>query len=519
MSTVVESQLDREKVSFRNPKGGAEMRSIFNPPAVVAATEKAGIELIYTNSVSTSVLNQENIFRIPRNSQSLNGENWLHVEMAAPTGEVDAILTITPNNIPDQQRYRLVYRNYVTGTVSVSASLAYNANAAALKAELEALDNWVTGDTVTFSGDLTAAATCTFVLANNANNALITARTIEVIPEALNDGGTIETNATYYVTTLSTAGVASGYFDYPGLNLITRIEINLPGKYNINFDYRTVMEDCMARMTADEKAQLLVACGGTSPSGATEFVVPLPLPWSHLVHDKTKKYNPPMALGLIADGAAEIKLFFNSAANLCNGTVGALSTILLVSEVVRTSSEDWNALKAKRDSGGLTYPGFTFRTRQSSANAVSTASPTDVTLNFLHGFDVQSLCVSPKLSTSLGSGGNAFLNQDADSYELILDGSRIWDARYKSINKYQDFLHRKNYDSVLGNPILIKFNADAEAGDSDYSGGLVVRSSDDFRLQDMTHTVGADVQFDICARIHSHLIIDSNGNVSEHNKF
>jgi hypothetical protein len=124
---------------------------------------------------------------------------------AAGTSEVQTITLTNPAN--DGGYYQLAYKGYITD------SLAYNANAAAIKAALEALPSIIDdGLTVTASGAATATFTLTFspakqVAYSNGHNANL----VKIIPTSLNDGGVFEIGATT-VTTVGAAGFTTGTY-------------------------------------------------------------------------------------------------------------------------------------------------------------------------------------------------------------------------------------------------------------------------------------------------------------------
>jgi hypothetical protein len=121
------------------------------------------------------------------------GNNW-KLAITPPAAAVSTVQTVTLNNpANDGGYYKLMFRGAVT------ASLAFNASAAAMKAALEALPSWPIGTTVTASGTAAATFTLTFAGGEPLNEP---ADYVHLLSESLNDGGVAE----FSTTTVSTAG-------------------------------------------------------------------------------------------------------------------------------------------------------------------------------------------------------------------------------------------------------------------------------------------------------------------------
>ncbi len=291
----------------------------------------------------------------------------------------------------------------------------------------------------------------------------------------------------------------------------------MPGGYRQQYDYRTVMDAALSEMNITKKEQILLAAGGVNISGAATVICPVPVFWSKLINNDLLKYVPPFATGLV-NGVIELRLTLRAGADFTSGTVGALTRIELVSEVVETDEIEWNALTALRDAGKYIYPSYTWRVRESGDNTAASGAATDIKMNFLTGLDVHSLYICAKKTSSLTSG-EYYLNQDIDSFEFEMDSQRVWDLRYAEVSKYNELIQNKSRDTTLGNPTTIQFALDSRHGGSDWSGGLIVTGNDNLLLKNLTQSSGSTCQIDMAARCYSHVWIKQNGSVKEVNKF
>lgn len=136
-----------------------------------------------------------------------HGENY-NISLTFPGAPVSEVHTVTLTNpLNDGGYYQLSYKGYVTD------SIIFSANAATIKAALEALPSFIEeGLTATVSGPATSTFTITLnkpVAYQNghANNL------IRIIPTSLNDGGVAEIGASS-VTTVGEVGWTTGTYQF-----------------------------------------------------------------------------------------------------------------------------------------------------------------------------------------------------------------------------------------------------------------------------------------------------------------
>lgn len=171
-------------------------KRIYPFPKGVSKGYKNNLKPNDSSSLSISTGTDSATFVLPNSGRISSLAFRCNHSVALGSGFINAVLTITPVNLPTAGTYHFVFQDPYTGKTSMSASLDYDATAADQKAAIEAMESF--RGTITASATLSASAsTYTFSGEYSAMPIPYTALTAYA-----NDGGDSST----FVTTVTTTG-------------------------------------------------------------------------------------------------------------------------------------------------------------------------------------------------------------------------------------------------------------------------------------------------------------------------
>jgi len=150
--------------------------------------------------------------------------------ITSPTALVNPIYTLTQSTgAAGAGTVVIGYRNPITGLWGYTGSLAYNTTATNLKAAMEALPNWISGATATFSSAFSGATapTLTISLSGASTQAQLTAHSATDVVVIAASGFTSGGTAQYVTVTLTTAQTTPGYVAFSSniATIFTRVRV------------------------------------------------------------------------------------------------------------------------------------------------------------------------------------------------------------------------------------------------------------------------------------------------------
>ncbi len=274
-----------------------------------------------------------------------------------------------------------------------------------------------------------------------------------------------------------------------------------------DFEPSQVWNALIPTLNSEQQTEMLALAGGVgsgSQTGAT-FAMPMIQPFSHFWH-QTEPLN--LTIGRNSTFTLDLKFRTRAETVFTGGTLGDVTNLTVICMMVESADE---IVKQKHIKENKPIHSFSYFTKNSGTIATATKTAVKISPSGL----TKHISIIGHLNAS--SIGMYYANKYMDELEINADGlkdikyessqeARIWSLieGFKP-NATLGFVHQYAPNTPFNN---------MKAGH--YTGGLNITSINTFNLN-ITHSLGADANFDVIAFLYALYAYDSYGNLSRIN--
>lgn len=297
---------------------------------------------------------------------------------------------------------------------------------------------------------------------------------------------------------------------YPGLGLISDVEVRSGNNVLQKFSYEPVMHYNLSKMDSKTVSEIQTLSGGTSHASGW-CLAPLPLFWSRMGNGNI---NMPPLNAHLTSTKLRLRLTFRTASDLADAgaTVGTptLSTRLYYLNYIPSEPLRADHIQNK---DVYIYKGCDYQTIPPVS--VATATETTIDASQFYG-SIADIFVFHKLVSDRDTAHDFYKDQgDMDEIKVRIDGRQYWVSEQGESIRF-DKLLVSNYPgatATFGDPVIVPF----ALGDANHvwEGGLESDAVNKLEVV-LKHSGGANCYVDVSARVHAFWVV-RNGSFERQN--